>query len=95
MGILWKYLWNNMRIQVIQPKENMNINIPVPLGLFINRLTCPILTRYANKYMKGYMIESNQLYRLCKCLNESKKYFGHYDLVDIQTSDGEIIKIII
>ena len=82
-----------MRIKVIVPEENININFPVPLGLFLNRITCPLLAKYANKYTNGFNIDGNQLFELIKVLNDSKKIFGHYDLVDIESKDGEIIKI--
>ena len=82
-----------MRVKVIVPKDNFKFDLPVPLGLFINRLTCPMIAHYANKYTKGYHLNSEQLYRLFKCLKDSKKTYGHYDLVDIESSDGEIIKI--
>ena len=82
-----------MRVQVIIPKDNVNINIPVPLGLFLNRITCPIAAYFATKYTEGLIIEGQQLYEMIKVLKNSKKAFGHYDLVDIKSKDGEIIKI--
>ena len=82
-----------MKIRVISPKDNVKICIPLPNTLIMNRLACSLLTRCSNKYTKGYMIDSNQMYKLMQCLKDSKKVFGHYKLVDIETSEGEIIQI--
>lgn len=82
-----------MKIQIIQPKENKKIQFSIPLGFIFNRFTCSLITSYANKYTNGIKISSNQMIQLMKCLKESKKDFGHYDLVNIETNDGEIVII--
>ena len=82
-----------MKIQVIAPKDNVKIFIPIPNSLFMNRLICKLMIHYANKYTNEYKITNDQLYQLFRCLKESKKLIGRYDLIDIETSEGEIIKI--
>ena len=82
-----------MKIQIVDPKENTNIKFYVPLGLVFNRLTCLLLAKSANQYTNGIELTSQQLYELMKCLKESKKIFGHYDLVSVESSDGEIVNI--
>lgn len=82
-----------MIIKIKVPEDNFNLTLPVPLSLFINRLTCPLIANYVNKYAEGIKLDSKQLYQLFKCLNDSKKVFGHYDLVNIESSEGEIILI--
>ena len=82
-----------MRVKVIIPKDNIKLNIPVPLGIFLNRLTCPLIAHFATKYTEGLYIDGDQLHQIAKSLKQSKKIHGHYTLVDIESSDGEIVKI--
>ena len=82
-----------MKIRVISPKDHVNIFVPIPNALIMNRLTCLMMIRCVNKYTKGYLIESDQLFQLVKCIKDSKKIYGHYDLLEIATKDGDIVKI--
>ena len=82
-----------MKVKVIVPKEKVRIHLPVPLSLIFNRLTCPIIAHFATKYTEGLILEGDQLYEIVQTLKQSKKIYGHYDLVDIETSEGEIVKI--
>ena len=82
-----------MRVKVVDPKQHVRMNIPIPLSLIFNRLTCPLIAHFATKYTEGLILEGDQLYRIIQSLKQSRKINGHYDLVDIETSEGEKIKI--
>lgn len=82
-----------MIVKINVPQKRIKLILPIPLSLFFNRLTCPLMAYFATKYTEDLYIDSNQLYELFKCLKESKKEFGHYNLVNVQSRDGMFIEI--
>ena len=83
-----------MKIYIHEPKEEeKDINLTIPNGVIFNKLGSMIAGRVIEENTQENTITKEQLKRLMKEIKRYVKQFGHFDLVDIETSDGEIIKI--
>lgn len=81
-----------MKIKAIVPNDHIHLNLVIPNALIMNRVIFHFICKSINR-QKQLPIDEKQLYRLTKALKDSKKIFGNYDLVDIESKGGEIIKI--
>lgn len=82
-----------MKIKVIDPQENLNLNFVIPNGFLMNRFLFHIIYKSIQKSTNQLPLEEEKIYLLIHALKQSKKQFGSYDLVDIESKDGEIVKI--
>ena len=82
-----------MKIYIHEPEEEKNIRLTIPNGVIYNKLGAMIAGRVIEENTQENTITKEQLKRLMKEIKRYVKQFGHFDLVDIETSDGEIIKI--
>lgn len=82
-----------MKIYIHEPEEEKNIRLTIPNGVIFNKLGAMIAGRVIEENTQENTITKEQLKRLMKEIKRYVKQFGHFDLVDIETSDGEIIKI--
>ena len=82
-----------MKIYIHEPEEEKDIRITIPNGVIFNKLGAMIAGRVIEENTQENTITKEQLKRLMKEIKRYVKQFGHFDLVDIETSDGEIIKI--
>ncbi len=84
-----------MRIQI--STDDHNIRICLPNGLFFNRLTAAIGIRAMQKYAPEQLrdLSPKQINALFSEFRRIKKKYGSLDLVDVQSSDGQIVKIIL
>lgn len=79
-----------MRIKVRTPDAKFTLLLP-NLLLF-NRLTGSLLTKAATAHL-GIDVDARQAGRLLAELRKIKKKYGRFTLVDVETADGEIVKI--
>lgn len=73
-------------------KGNKTFDFVIPNGLLLN----PIMTKIVSKGIEDkaqVYISSDQLLLLCRSLKKSKETLGNYNLVEIESKNGEIIKI--
>ena len=82
-----------MKIYIHEPEEEKNIRLTIPNGVIFNKLGAMIAGKVIEENTQENTITKEQLKRLMKEIKRYVKQFGHFDLVDIETSDGEIIKI--
>jgi dipeptidase len=82
-----------MKIYIHEPEEEKDIRLTIPNGVIFNKLGAMIAGKVIEENTQENTITKEQLKRLMKEIKRYVKQFGHFDLVDIETSDGEIIKI--
>ncbi len=82
-----------MRIQV--KGEGHVVNLFLPTGLLFNPVSARIACHYIRKYAPGTLssISPEAIKVLCAELRRIKKKYGKWDLVDIQSADGERVLI--
>ena len=78
-----------MRIQVND--GNRRIVIPLPTGLMFNSLTAGIAVRAAAEH--GVVMSAAQMRRFFRAVKEYKRTHPEWVLVDVQSADGEAVKI--
>ena len=76
----------------IKEENQKPIQFIVPNSLFMNRIVANIGAGVVKKN-NDIQISSKQIYTLFQALKESKKTFGNYCLVEVESNDGELIRI--
>ena len=84
-----------MKIIVCEPNENRNIHLWIPNSLLMNRLTLMIVHKALEDKTADISLNEKQLKAIMKELKKSFQYFGHFELVSIESNNGEIVKIIL
>lgn len=76
---------------VILSNEGPSIRLPIPSGLFLNR----IIAGFAPKYLKEYgvSITKDQAIAFVKVLNQYRHKHPDWVLVEVQSSEGDYVKI--
>lgn len=82
-----------MKIYIHESEEEKDIRLTIPNGVIFNKLGAMIAGKVIEENTQENTITKEQLKRLMKEIKRYVKQFGHFDLVHIETSDGEIIKI--
>lgn len=84
-----------MRIQIKSAEKNLNIVLPTKLifGRWVVFLANTVGRRYAGEHMDA--ISPDSLNTLFAEFRRIKDRYGKYELVDIESSDGEKVKIIL
>lgn len=84
-----------MRIRI--KGDGVDVNLVLPTGLLIGktviRIANTIGRRYATEALEG--IPPETLERLCAELRRVKKKHGSWELVDVESASGEIVKIVL
>lgn len=75
----------------INAKDGPNLWIPLPTGLMFNSLTAPIAARAAAQ--SGVNITARQMNRLFDAVRRYKKAHPDWVLVEVQSADGDDIRI--
>lgn len=86
-----------MRI-FIKSANNKIINIFLPSSLIFNNITAAIGAKIINKYVsadENYSIRTKDMCIIIRELNCFKKKYPTLNIVDIESSDGNIVKIIL
>ncbi len=79
-----------MKIQ-IKDSENHKFCVPIPTGAVFGHITAAILPRALLD--KGVTITKKQAYQFIRELRRYKKRHPDWVLVDVESSDGETVKI--
>ncbi|MFA7673152.1 MAG: hypothetical protein WCY62_04785 [Clostridia bacterium] len=87
-----------MRIQI--HSDSKNINLVLPSWMVFSDLTAAIAAKVIRKHDKdekddGYLPSRRDLCRIMRELRKYKRKYGHLDLVDVQSADGDIVKIVL
>ncbi|WP_071441910.1 hypothetical protein [Traorella massiliensis] len=82
-----------MKIYIHEPEEEKDIRLTIPNGVIFNKLGAMIAGRVIEENTQENTITKEQLKRLMKEIKRYVKQFGHFDLVHIETSDGNFLKI--
>lgn len=77
-----------MRIKVISPEEKVKINISIPNILIKSKLVLNSINKYA-----GVDIDCDIFRKMYKSLRSYIKENGHFNLVEVNSKDGNYIKI--
>lgn len=82
-----------MKIIVIDPKEKTNLRLRIPNWIVFSNLGSHFLTKTIQH--KNQSIDSQALQYFFKEFRNISKPFKGLEIVDIQSSNGEIIQIIL
>lgn len=82
-----------MNIYIFDPKEEKNINLTIPNWMITNRFVMKLIQKAIEHDEHQISVDSQQIMNLISVLKDSVKTFGHYELVHIETAEGEVIKI--
>lgn len=86
-----------MRI-FIRSADNKIINIVLPSSLIFNNITAAIGAKIINKHVsadENYSIRTKDMRIIIRELNRFKKKYPTLNIVDIESSDGNIVKIML
>lgn len=86
-----------MRIYVKSPGSR-TINIVLPTRLILNNLTATIGTKQINKYIgentqEAVSISPQEVRKFIRLIHQLKKKYPNWYIVDVESADGEIVKI--
>ena len=79
-----------MRV-VVKSNEGPNIRLLFPTRLVLNRFSAGFIPRYLKDY--GIDITKEQAITFIKALNQYRRKHLDWILVEVQSSDGEYVKI--
>ncbi|WMJ22816.1 hypothetical protein RBG61_12575 [Paludicola sp. MB14-C6] len=80
-----------MKIKV--KSEDCNISLLLPNALLLNRLTARIVAHYINKANKNFQMTEAQIRKIFATIKQCKKDFPKMYLVEVDSEDGDIVKI--
>ena len=78
-----------MWIRIKQP-DGPNFSLPVPLAMLRSRLFWSIVEKHGGEEAAQYAPMAQEMVRE---LSAYVRAHGHFTLVDIESADGEIVKI--
>ena len=76
----------------IKEENQKPIQFIIPNFLLMNRIVANIGAGVVKK-TNDIQISSKDIFKLFKVLKDSKKIFGNYCLVEVESNDGEIVHI--
>ena len=76
---------------VVKRNEGPNIWLPIPSGLVLNRF----VAGFVPKYLKGYGLDitKEQAILFVKALNQYRRKHPEWVFAEVQSSDGEYVKV--
>lgn len=79
----------------IHEKDGAALRIPLPVGLFLNRLTAPLAFILLKPYLRKYNVTLtfSQLCLLLRTLRKAKRCLNGTPLADIAEKDGDHITV--
>ncbi len=83
-----------MRVH-IHEKDGAALRIPIPVGLFLNRLTAPLAFIFLKPFLRkhGVTLTFSQLCRLLRALRKAKRCLNGTPLADIAEKGGGHITV--
>ena len=84
-----------MRIRI--KTDECNLRLWIPTGLIFNRFTAGIAVHTLRKYTPGQWqhLTPEQMNALFYELRRIKDRYGSWEMVDVQSGDGEKVKVIL
>lgn len=79
-----------MQISVVE-KEKSGVCLQLPTGLLLNRLTAGIVARKLRK--QGMQISGKSVYAFAKAVRTYRKEHPQWQLVEVQSANGEQIQV--
>ena len=76
---------------VVTTNEGPNIRFPIPSGLVLNRFVAGCAPKYLKEY--GIDITKEQAVLFVKALNQYRRKHPEWVLAEVQSSDGEYVKV--
>ena len=76
---------------VVKSNAGPNIRVPIPSGLVMNRFTATFVQRKLKEY--GVHITAEQAVALIKALNQCRRKYPDWALVEAQSADGTNVTI--
>ena len=76
---------------VVKSNEGPNIWLPIPSGLVLNRFVAGFAPRYLKVY--GLDITKEQAILFVKALNQYRRKHPEWVFAEVQSSDGEYVKV--
>ena len=76
---------------VVTTKEGPNIRLPIPSGLVLNRFVAGFAPKYLKEY--GIDISKEQAVVFVKALNRYRRKHPEWVLVEVESSNGEYVKV--
>ena len=76
---------------VVTTNEGPNIRLPIPSGLVLNRFVAGFAPKYLKEY--GIDISKEQAVLLVKALNQYRRKHPEWVFAEVQSSDGEYVKV--
>ncbi len=89
-----------MKIKVFDPEENKRFFIWIPTHLLMNSLFATVAPPFINdelkKYGVNFKINGRCLRKFVRGFYKARKRFGkNFNVVEVESSDGSIVKITI
>lgn len=76
---------------LVKSSDGHNIRLPIPSGLVLNRFSAGFASKHLKKY--GLDATKEQAVAFIKALNHYRRKHPEWVLVEIQSSDGEYVKV--
>lgn len=78
-------------MRIIVKDKDTNLNLPLPTGLVVNRLTARVACAALKK--QGVPITQRQMARLMKQWRRFRRRYPKWTLVEVEGHEGEHVKI--
>ena len=75
----------------VRSKDGPNLTIPLPTGLFCNRLTAGIAAKAMAQ--NGWNATPEQMARFFRCLRDCKRRFPDWVITEVESADGDYIYV--
>lgn len=83
-------------MKIIIKDNDHSLIIPVPTGLIFSKAAVWMYLHFGRLYTNGAVdIPPEAMYALCDEIRRIKRRYGSWELVDVESSKGEIVKIIL
>ena len=79
-----------MRIK-IRSADGPNLFLPIPTGLFCNRLTASVAARVMAQ--NGWSATPEQMAKLFRCLRQCKRRHPDWMLVEVHSAEGDQVYV--
>lgn len=79
-----------MRV-IVKNNEGLNLRIPIPSGLILNRFSAGVVQKYLKEY--GLNVSKAQAAAFVKALNRYRRRHPEWVLVEAETAGGDYVKV--
>ena len=76
---------------VIKEKEKKKLCLRIPTRLFINSITALIAPRYLDKY--ECKVTARQLFKFFRVIHKCRRRYKKWDLVEVNSTDGDYVRV--